>query len=391
MLESLATVHSLFPLQMPGASHFKKICEGHSIQTRAVWEQPTNTGMWALFLRKHNAWPTKALKGVPSEGLGSLYVRNRNLLCYECWMRRPGCKTCSRKYWICTFPKGKSRMNKHGKKWEFAAASQGLRGCSSPTHKHNGWLRVCQAYRLFPYLPFCPHFPFSTATMVKKGRLVLTLHMSRPSTRAVSTCLRKVGVFFPRCSFSAIPEDQYCCEVCHVTDSSTGFETVGPQVLQQRPENSRNKLFSQILGRMKTPALSYSFTDAFHGNLEAGSEAPAWLSSIALLSAWMNWDTYLVPGGKDVMSPSKSSQSSIKIPGHPHIACRWFVYSPGWITHPEIAFYVFCAQSAGVSINKTRHELLFQAIHYSLTFSAFEVTRKAVEGELRKVPNRPTY
>lgn len=137
--------------------------------------------------------------------------------------------------------------------------------------------------------------------------------------------------------------------------------------------------FSGEWSHQLCPAVSQMLLMGIPG---AGSEAshgfPAQRCS---LTAWMNWCTCLVPGGKDVMSPSKSSQSSIKIPSHPHIRRRWFLYSPGWIPHPEIAL-VFCAQSAGVSINRTRHKLLFEAIYYSLPFSVVEITGKAVGGVL---------
>lgn len=89
------------------------------------------------------------------------------------------------------------------------------------------------------------------------------------------------------------------------------------------------------------------------------------------------------------MSQSKSRHSSTEIPSHPHTACRCFAYSPGWVSHPEIAFHVFCALLAYVPINMTRQELLFQAVHYSSPFSAFEITGKAVREGQRKVPSSP--
>ena len=124
----------------------------------------------------------------------------------------------------------------------------------------------------------------------------------------------------------------------------------------------------------------------------AESEGLTWLSSTALLSDCLDELMYMLGSwGKGCyVTITKSSQSSIKILSHPHIACRWFVYSPQWILHPEIALHVFCTQSTGISINRTRHKSLFQAIHYSLPFSAFGITGKAVGGGLRKVPNRPT-
>jgi len=89
------------------------------------------------------------------------------------------------------------------------------------------------------------------------------------------------------------------------------------------------------------------------------------------------------------MSQPKSSNSSTEIPSHPHTACRCSAYSPGWVSHPEIAFHIFCALLAYVPINRTRQELLFQTIHYSLPFSAFEITGKAAREGQRKVLSRP--
>lgn len=138
------------------------------------------------------------MKGVPCEGLGAPYIRDHPvalgwMLNANTWMQNRPQQVLN----LC-IPHRWEKEEGTREKMPVSAASQSARGVSHPNHSHNWSLRVWQAYRIVPYLPFCPHFPFCTAAMVKKGRLVLDLHMWHDlqlEPEAVGTCFRKLIYF----------------------------------------------------------------------------------------------------------------------------------------------------------------------------------------------------
>lgn len=195
-------------------------------------------------------------------------------------------------------------------------------------------------------------------------RLSLTpfiVHGIQLQTLAVGASLVKIFKFLIQCSHLPEPEDLDCWKECHIRDSRAGLMATWPQALQQRSAHSRDPIPTlwQGAGRSKGACFVLPLHTRFPGQpQELGQQAsrgfPA--QGCSLMTAWMNWHACPVPEGKDVMSQPKISQPSTEIPSHPHGACRWFVYSPGWAPHPEIALRVFCAQLAGVLINRTRQK-----------------------------------
>lgn len=146
-----------------------------------------------MFLRKQNAWPTKSVKGVPCEGLDSLYVRDQlvalvQMLNTKTWMQKLLLEVLN----LCI----PQRQEQEEGTWEENASFCCQPGCQRRQLSHSVPQLVTESLLSSAFL-----LTFSNAHCHcgEKGRLVLALHMwhdLRLQPGTVSTCFRKLILLF---------------------------------------------------------------------------------------------------------------------------------------------------------------------------------------------------
>lgn len=124
-----------------------------------------------MFLRKQNAWPTKSVKGVPCEGLDSLYVRDQlvalvQMLNTKTWMQKLLLEVLN----LCI----PQRQEQEEGTWEENASFCCQPGCQRRQLSHSVPQLVTESLLSSAFL-----LTFSNAHCHcgEKGRLVLALHM----------------------------------------------------------------------------------------------------------------------------------------------------------------------------------------------------------------------
>lgn len=194
---------TLLPLQAPetGAitsgesGEFKRTLywEEHNIETGTVPEKAANTGVPVIFFRLYNAWVSKSSRGIPFESLGSLYVRDQPDMDVKC----KGLDTKATAASTEPMHSLKVRLERRNKGRNSSFCCQS--GLQSRQPSHSLAELVTESLLLDSCLTclFPQYFPIFL--VVKKGRLVLALHMWQDFQLlpgAVGTWLRKLILFF---------------------------------------------------------------------------------------------------------------------------------------------------------------------------------------------------
>lgn len=135
--------------------------------------KPANTGMPAIFIRLCNAWLSKSSKGIPCESLGSLYVRDHPDMDVKC--KGLYTKAAAGSTEPMHSPKVRVGVRNEGRNASFCCQS-GLQS-RQPSHS----LAQLQTESVPSLLGLCltcltPQY-FTDPIVVKKGSLVLALHM----------------------------------------------------------------------------------------------------------------------------------------------------------------------------------------------------------------------